>query len=88
MNSTTVEGFWQLYRKLPRHVREAAREAYRHFRDDPSHPALRFHRPLTAPQLWSVRITRDCRAVGLVKGDTITWFWVGNHQDFDQEFPR
>jgi hypothetical protein len=77
-----------LYRLLPRNVRKAAVEAYRRFRQDPTHPGLRFHRLATDPQLWSVRITRDYRAVGLVYQTTITWFWIGNHQAFDKTFPR
>jgi hypothetical protein len=88
MISRTVAGFWQLYRKLPRKIRNAARVAHRQFRTDPAHPSLHFHRLATAPQLWSVRITRDYRAVGLVQGSTITWFWIGDHKAFDRDFPR
>ena len=88
MNSVTVSGFWQLYRKLPRKIRDAARVAYRQFLADPAHPGLHFHRLATAPQLWSVRITRGYRAVGLVRGATITWFWIGDHEAFDREFSR
>ena len=40
------------------------------------------------PELWSVRVTRDFRAVGLLDGDTITWFWIGDHQTFAQTFAR
>jgi hypothetical protein len=88
MNSRTVPGFWQLYRKLPRKVRDAARVAYRQFHTDSTHPSLHFHRLAVAAQLWSVRVTRTHRAVGLVRGDTITWFWIGDHKAFDRDFPR
>jgi len=88
MNSQTVERFWQLYRLLPESVREAAREAYRHFASDPSHPGLRFHRLEAYPDVWTVRITRNYRAAGFRQGDTITWFWIGDHNDFDRTFPR
>jgi hypothetical protein len=88
MNSRTVPGFWQLYRTLPRKVRDAARVAYRQFCADPAHPGLRFHRMAVDARLWSVHVTRDYRAVGLVQGTTITWFWIGDHQAFDRAFPR
>ena len=54
---------------------------------DPTHPSLHFHRLAVAAQLWSVRVTRDYRAVGLVQGATITWFWIGDHKAFDRTFP-
>lgn len=88
MNSQTVEEFWSMYRRLPRNVRAKAVEAYRRFTENPAHQSLRFHRLVSAPELWSVRITRSYRAVGLLQGDTITWFWIGDHEEFDKEFPR
>jgi hypothetical protein len=88
MKSQTLPSFWKLYRKLPAKVRQAAREAYRHFLADPSHSGLRFERLFNDPRFWSVRITRSHRAVGILQGDTITWVWIGDHQAFDRAFPR
>jgi hypothetical protein len=86
MNSQTAPPFWELYRKLPEAIRRQARKAYRLFQSTPAHPSLRFHRLAGHPELWSVRVTRDFRAVGLLQGDTITWFWIGSHKDFQQAF--
>lgn len=86
MNSQTVPRFWQLYRMLPREIRQRAREAYRLFQDNPTHPSLHCHRLKGHPEAWSVRVTRDFRAVGLLEGDTITWFWIGDHQAFERAF--
>lgn len=88
MNSITSPRFWRLYRLLPANVRQAARAAYQQFQADPSHPGLHFHRLTTNSRLWSVRVDRNHRAVGLVQGNTITWFWIGSHDDFDRTFPR
>lgn len=88
MRSETVDRFWQLYHALPAPIRQAAREAYRQFAIDPSHPGLHFHKLEGHPDVWAVRIIRDYRAVGLKEGDTVTWFWVGSHQDFNRTFPR
>jgi hypothetical protein len=86
MISQTVPRFWELYRKLPREIRQAARDAYGKFSTNPAHPGLRFHRLAIASELWSLRITRDFRAVGIVDGNTITWNWIASHADFDRMF--
>ena len=88
MNSQTLPSFWKLYRKLPAAVRRAARDAYRQFMSDPSHPGLHFQRLFNDPIYWSVRVSRNHRAVGILRGDTITWIWIGDHQAFDRDFPR
>jgi hypothetical protein len=88
MNSVTTPRFWQLYYQLPATVRQEAREAYRRFQADPSHPGLYCHRLFGEAQFWSVRVTRDYRAVAILRGNTITWIWIGSHQDFDRAFPR
>jgi hypothetical protein len=69
-------------------VRKEARQAYKLFASNPQHPGLHFHRLFNDPQYWSVRVTRDYRAVGIASGDTITWIWIGSHQDFDRAFPK
>lgn len=86
MNSFTTTRFWELYRELPEHVRVAARQAYQHFAENPAHPSLHFERLRSDPRQWSVRVTRDFRAVGIVDGDTIIWRWIGRHEDFDRNF--
>lgn len=88
MKSRALAAFWKLYRRLPADVRKAAGEAYRQFTVDPSHPGLHFHRLFNDPLYWSVRISRNHRAVGILQKDTITWVWIGNHRAFDRAFPR
>jgi hypothetical protein len=88
MKSQTLPEFWRLYKALPKVIRQQARKTYRLFAADRLHPSLHFHRLVGHPELWSVRITRDYRAVGLLDGQTITWFWIGNHEDFERAFGR
>ena len=33
--------------------------------------------------IYSVRIGLSYRAVGLYEGDTIIWYWIGSHADYD-----
>ena len=86
MNSQTVPVFWELYRKLPKSIQQQARKAYRLFQANQTHPSLHFHRLAGHAELWSARVTRDFRAVGVLQGNTITWFWIGNHEDFQRAF--
>jgi hypothetical protein len=75
-----------MYAALPPDIRRHAREAYRQFQADPSHPGLRFHPLHGYPDYWSARITRSYRAVCRRDGDTAYWFWIGSHADFDRDF--
>jgi hypothetical protein len=38
------------------------------------------------PNVWSVRINDQFRAVGERDGDTIDWAWIGSHNEFDRKF--
>ncbi len=83
MKSFTTAQFRQLLGDLPAEVQEKARGAYRQFKDDPSYPSLRFKKVHPKLPIYSARINRDYRAVGQLEDDTIIWFWVGSHADYD-----
>ena len=83
MKSRINEDFYRFYRKLPTHVRDQVRAAYKIFLQDPNYPSLHFKR-LQGTTMYSVRIGRSYRALGTVKGDVITWFWIGSHADYDK----
>ena len=38
--------------------------------------------------VYSVRIGDDYRALGLLHGDTVTWFWIGTHDEYEQILKR
>jgi len=78
--------FWQLYHKLPRHVRQQAQEVHKLFLKDPGHPSLRFKKLSGGGDFWSVRVNEQYRVVGLRSGELIEWFWIGTHNDFDKSF--
>ena len=88
MTSRGTTEFWQLYRNLPPEIRLAAQETYRKFSSNPAHPGLQLERLRADPRAWSVRVSRNFRAVALRRGDDWLWFWIGSHQDFDRRFPR
>ena len=84
MKSQLTESFLRLFGSLPEDVRVKARRAYRLWSNDPSHPSLRFKRIHGGEPVYSVRIGRGWRALGLLEGDVVTWFWVGSHADYDK----
>lgn len=84
MTSRTTLTFRQLLAALPSAVRDQARQAYILFRENPQHPGLRFKKVWSSPPIYSVRIGISYRALGVLSGDTIVWYWVGTHADYDR----
>jgi hypothetical protein len=84
LKSRATRGFWHLFDKLPADAQERARGAYKQFHANPAHPGLQFKRVGRRRPLYSARIGIQYRAVGLLEGDTITWFWVGSHDAYER----
>jgi len=84
MISCTTKQFWAFYQALPSAVRERADKAYESWHNDPHSPGLQFKRVDPEEPIYSVRIGRDYRALGVLRGDTITWFWIGKHAVYDR----
>ncbi len=84
MKSHITAQFRKAFQALPAHVRERARAAYRLFLQNPYHPSLRFKQVHPTKPIYSVRITRDVRALGIKEDDTIIWFWIGSHDDYER----
>lgn len=84
MKSRANARFWELFRQLPTDVQDQAREAYVRFSIDPGHPGLQFKRVSQKRPVYSARVTRGYRCVGVLQGEVITWFWIGNHEDYDR----
>jgi hypothetical protein len=82
--SLTRPSFWQLYYGLSDAVRAHARAAFVRFSQDPFQPGLQFKKLAGSPDWWSVRIGLHYRAIGAREGDTIRWFWIGSHADYDK----
>ena len=84
MKSETLSSFWAEYQKLSNPIKERARKTYRLWADNPFHPSLHFKYIDSKEGIWSIRVTRSYRAVGILDGDTMTWFWIGSHDDYEQ----
>jgi hypothetical protein len=84
MNSQVTEDFLACFGRLPDAVKAQARKAYRLWRESPSHPSLHFKRIHGHEALYAVRVGLGWRALGLLEGDTIAWFWIGSHAEYDR----
>lgn len=86
MKSATLPSFWDAYQTLDQKTRRSARKAYQLWQENPFHPSLQFKCINSAEAIWSVRVTRAYRAVGILEGNTVTWFWVGSHDNYERFF--
>ena len=84
MNSFLLPQFFALYRALPEHVRQQARQAYALFQQNPNHPSLRFRQVHPTQAIFSARVGLHYRAVGVREGNDIFWFWIGSHAEYDR----
>jgi hypothetical protein len=84
VNSILTDDFITAFRDLPEAVKDLARKNYRLWRANPYHPSLQFKRVHPTEPIYSVRVGRGWRALGLLDNDTIAWFWIGSHADYDR----
>ena len=84
MISKTTSRFREAYRRLPDHVQRRAREAYRRFKDNPHHASLHFKHAHATRPIYAARVGLGHRALGIVDGDVIAWFWIGTHAEYDR----
>jgi hypothetical protein len=86
MKYTTLASFWGLYGKLDWDIRATAKKAFHLWSQNPFHPSLRFKCINKDQNIWSVRVTLGYRALGVLNDDTVTWFWIGNHDAYKRFF--
>jgi hypothetical protein len=88
MRSRTSERFRKAFDALPQSIQHKTREAYARWSANPAHPSLRFKKIHDTLPIFSVRIDRDWRAVGILENDEVVWFWIGSHADYDDLVSR
>jgi mRNA-degrading endonuclease RelE of RelBE toxin-antitoxin system len=84
VKSRTTDQFRRAFADLPKQVQQQTREAYRQFKQDPNYPSLRFKKIHPELPIYSARISKSYRAVGQLDGDTVIWFWVGSHAEYER----
>ncbi len=84
MKSRATGKFWRLYDRLPRDVQRRARKAYQLWKANPNHPSLFFKQVDEDEPIYSARVDGGYRAVGLLESDTVLWFWIGDHDEYER----
>ena len=85
MKSELTKEFVERFRNLPERVKRTARKNYRLWARDPRHPSVEFKKLNASMPIYSVRAGIGWRAVGVLKEpDTIVWFWIGPHSEYDK----
>ena len=83
IHSRTTREFREAFASLPHDIRRHTQRAYRLFRTDPRDPSLRFKKVDEESNVYSVRIGLGYRALGVMDGSTVVWFWIGSHAEYD-----
>uniref|UniRef100_UPI00405757BA type II toxin-antitoxin system RelE family toxin n=1 Tax=Candidatus Electronema sp. TaxID=2698783 RepID=UPI00405757BA len=81
MKHCTSSDFWEAYQKLPAAVQELADKNFDLLKRNPRHPSLYLKR---IEELWSVRVGRQHRALGIDSPEGIQWIWIGSHAEYDR----
>jgi hypothetical protein len=80
MQSKATKKFWKCYLNLPEPIQKTALKQYNLWIRDPAHSSLQFKKINDA---WSCRVTDNYRALGVKSGDTVIWFWIGAHGEYE-----
>ncbi len=81
MRSFRTRSFRQLFEQLPQDVQAQAYKVYQQFKQDPDYPGLQF-KPVGPAGVYSARIGRNYRVLGVKSGDEIVWFWIGTRGEY------
>ena len=76
-----TSGFWECNQRLPTAIQQLADKNYEILKVDPDHPSLHFKK---VGPYRSVLVGIAYRALGVEDGDTIVWFWIGNHDEYER----
>ncbi len=85
MNHFATPEYWFHYRRLTRKLRELADAKFKLLKSDPRHPSLRFKK---IGIYWLARIGLRHRALARERKEGFLWFWIGDHDEYEQILKR
>jgi hypothetical protein len=83
LKSVTTDRFRKAFAKLPKNIQEKARGSYQLWKQNNNHPSLHFKQVHSQQQIYSIRVGLSYRALGVIENDTIIWFWIGSHEEYN-----
>ncbi|GMT49267.1 MAG: hypothetical protein IEMM0008_0806 [bacterium] len=69
---------------LAKNVQKKAQKQYKLFKENPYHSSLDFKKIQRNKTYHSISISENWRAIGVEKEDTIIWFWIGSHEEYNK----
>jgi hypothetical protein len=84
VRSRVNERFRKAFDSLPEDIQRRAREAYERWHENPAHPSLQYKKIHDTQPVYSVRVGLGWRAIGMLQGDVMIWFWIGPHSEYDR----
>lgn len=84
MKSYINSQFKKCYKNLPLEIRQTAKKQYELFYIDPYHASLHFKRVHSSKPIYSCRINKFYRTIGILTESNIIWFWIGSHDDYEK----
>jgi hypothetical protein len=82
--SETTEAFRRQFAAAPAAIQTKVRAAHQLWSANPDHPSLRFKKVHESLPIYSARIDLNWRAVGVMKGGTVVWFFLGDHAEYER----
>jgi hypothetical protein len=83
MISVTTEKFRICFSKLPKNIQLLAQKNYKIWMKDNYHPSVKFKQVHQIKPIFSARVGLAYRAIGVKQDETIIWFWIGSHSDYN-----
>jgi hypothetical protein len=83
LKSHLTDDFRARFQKLPDRIKRTARKNYKLWKSNPSHPSLQFKRVGKRLPAYAIRVGIGWRAVGILHDDSMIWFWIGSHAEYE-----
>ena len=81
MTHHAASSCWECYSSSANTIQVQADESFALLKQNDRHPSLHFKK---IGKLWSVRASRDYRALGIDVDDGVLWIWIGAHAEYDR----
>lgn len=80
MKSSTKKSFRKRFKALLTEIRQLARKNFQLWLRNPRYPSIHFKK---VGNFWSARVGDNYRALAIVNGQQVEWFWIGPHDEYE-----
>ena len=82
MESVKTESFEVCLKKIPKKVRKRVARVFVIWEGNPYHRGLHFEQKYSRERLYSMWASKNYRMLGFKEGDTLYWWWIGQHDEY------